>query len=223
MKKLALIVMALAMMVTLSMSVFAAQDAFAADGLLVFDNDNCYLEDDEDTNADGGGSGQPIQKMEAYGVGYSSLNDKVIFKDVDFGENGADEFSIWFSIGNDNYTTIDVYYINEGKEVAAVKNYQVQGPTGGWEKDFAQEFKADVEIPGGVYDVFVMFADTNSGSFDKIAFHEAPAPEVVEEPVEEVVEVIDVAPAAPVTADAGIVVAAVVMAAAAAVVVSKKH
>ena len=48
MKKLALIVMALAMMVTLSMSVFAAQDAFAADGLHVYENDNCILEDDEE-------------------------------------------------------------------------------------------------------------------------------------------------------------------------------
>ncbi|MBE6723609.1 MAG: LamG domain-containing protein, partial [Ruminococcaceae bacterium] len=56
-----------------------------------------------------GGHGQPIQYVDGYGVGYSSLNDQVIFRDIDFGANGADKMLINFSNGGEKDTTLAIY------------------------------------------------------------------------------------------------------------------
>ncbi|MCQ2433062.1 MAG: carbohydrate-binding protein [Clostridia bacterium] len=220
MKKFLSVLMAALVMMTLTVSVFAAQNAFEP---MEIDSETpdelVTLWDDPDTK-DQGGSGQEIQKMDDYGVGYSSLNDQVIFKDVDFGENGADLFSIWFSFGSDDITTIDVHI--DSIDTPKIASFEITN-TGGWSKDCAEQFDYKVAVPGGVHDVIVVFTNSLSGSFAKIQFHEAPAPEVPEE-IPEAEEPVDIAPApvTPKTADAGVVAAVVVMAVAAMVIV-KKH
>ncbi len=210
MKKILAVVLCAALMLTLAISVSAA-DAFAG---IEFDSNTpdseVELWDDPDTK-DEGGSGQEIQKMDDYGVGYSSTNDQVIFHNVDFGANGANKFHVYFSLGNDSETTLAVYLgpVADGNKLADIT---VTG-TGGWTKDCAEDFAADVTIPGGVHDIVVVFTNSNSGSFAKISFDEAPAAAVVEEPAAVVV-----APAAQ-TADLA-VVAVIALGAA---VVAKKH
>lgn len=206
MKKFAVLVMAVAMM--LSMSVFAANDAFTFD--FYFDSktpDSVVELWDDPATLNQGGSGNPIQKMDDYGVGYSSLNDKVIFKDIDFGANGAKKFTMFFSSNAaDRAPTVDIFC-----DDTKLGSITLDGDTGGWTRDCAKPFSLDCEIPGGVHNITVQFTNSDSGSFGDIEFVEADPKPVEDEP------------AADTTADAGIVVACVVMAAAAAVVLSKKH
>jgi len=131
---------------------------------------------DDDTTQDQGGSGQPIQYVEGYGVGYSSTNDIVYFADVDFGTDGAKEMTIFFSYGNDDdsKTTLNVY-IDDYKSGSPICSYEI-GFTGGWESTFAQELKAPCTVPGGTYTVYVQFTNEKSGSFTYISFTKADPP-----------------------------------------------
>lgn len=134
---------------------------------------------DDPATLNEGGNGQPIQYMEAYGVGYSSLNDMVIFKGIDFGINGANKMFINFSYGNnDDTTTLIEVYVDKA-EGTPVASYKI-GYTGGWESTFAQEFEAAAVVPGGTHDIYVKFANSKSGSFTYVRFNEAPTPEPVE-------------------------------------------
>ena len=124
--------------------------------------------DDPDT-LELGGHGQPIQYVNGYGVGYSSLNDQVIYSKLDFGENGADKFIINFSFGADTSAILNVYIDEKSDKPAATLEIP---NTGGWEEVWAQEFEADIDVPGGKHDVIVEFANDQSGSFTYIRFHE---------------------------------------------------
>lgn len=124
---------------------------------------------------DEGGTSNPIAYMEAYGVGYSSKGDQVIFEDIDFGNNGANRMYINFSYGNEsNSTNIAVFIDKRGDIPAATFNI---GYTGGWESKFAKEFTAEISVPAGRHDIIVEFLD-ETGSFNYIRFDEAPAAEV---------------------------------------------
>lgn len=121
---------------------------------------------------DVGGTSNPIAYMEAYGVGYSSKGDQVIFEDVDFGNNGANKMYINFSYGNEsNSTNIAVFIDKRGDTPAATFNI---GYTGGWESKFAKEFTAEINVPAGKHDIIVEFLD-ETGSFNYVRFDEAPA------------------------------------------------
>jgi len=138
-------------------SAFIDQDALDAD-----------FWDDPDTLFEGG-SGQPIQYVNGYGVGYSSLNDQVIYEKLDFGENGADKMIINFSNGGADDTTLAVYIDEKSGTPAAT--YTIPN-TGGWEETWAEEFETAIDVPGGRHTVIVEFTNSNSGSFTYIRFHE---------------------------------------------------
>ena len=128
---------------------------------------------DDAANNDKGGSGKPIAYMEAYGVGYSSLGDQVVFEGVDFGKNGADKMYISFSYGNnDNTTTTLAVYIDKKTDKPAA-TYEI-GYTGGWEKTKAKEIETKIDVPAGKHDIIVEFTNGKSGSFSYIRFDEAP-------------------------------------------------
>ena len=152
-----------------------------------------------------GGSGKPIAYMEAYGVGYSSLGDQVVFEDVDFGKNGADKMYISFSYGNNDKTTTTLAVYIDKKSDKPAATYEI-GYTGGWEKTKAKEFETAIDVPAGKHDIIVEFTNEKSGSFSYIRFNEAPAKPA----------------AAPATADPVTVTLAVAAASLAGIVVSKK-
>ncbi len=121
-----------------------------------------------------GGHGQPIQYVDGYGVGYSSLNDQVIFRRVDFGLIGANRMTISFSNGGGE-ATLAVYVDQKTDSPDAV--YTIPN-TGGFESVWAEEFESDIRIFGGYHDIIVEFTNSNSGSFYYIRFdHVADRPE----------------------------------------------
>lgn len=197
MKKIASALLTLALATTLPLGLSAAGES-AFENVMITADTKLY---------DEGGTDNPIAYMEAYGVGYSSKGDQVIFEDVDFGENGADTMYINFSYGNEsNSTNIEVYIDEVAGEPAAKYNI---GYTGGWESTFAKEFETEIAVPGGKHDIIVMFTD-ETGSFNYIRFDEAPAPEEPET-------------TAPQTADPMLITAAVAAASAVGAVVFKKR
>ena len=116
-----------------------------------------------------GGSGQPIQYVEGYGVGYSSLNDQVIFRDIDFGANGADKMLINFSNGGGDDTTLAIYIDEKSGDPDAT--FTIPN-TGGWEAVWAEDFETAIDVKSGVHDVIIEFTNSNSGSFYYIKFFE---------------------------------------------------
>lgn len=225
MKKFALLVMTALLVCGLALNVSAKYDAFAK----VEVTPDVTLIDD-DTTQDQGGSGQPIQFVDGYGVGYSSTNDIVYFEDVDFGTDGAKEMTIFFSYGNDDdsTTTLNVY-IDDYKSGSPVCSYEI-GFTGGWESIYAQEFKAPAAIPGGVHTVYIQFTNEKSGSFTYISFAKADPPAETAAPETEAAAPAETAaPDAAVTtaaqtADIGILSGIIALAAASSVIfVSKRR
>ena len=136
----------------------------------------CMIEDaeliDDDTTQDQGGSGNPIQIVDGYGCGYSSLNDIVAFHDIDFGDFGASSIQILFSYGHDDdsKTTLDIKL--DDPDSAAIAKFEI-GFTGGWTADQAQWFEAACAIPAGIHSVYIQFTNEKSGSFTQVAFKEA--------------------------------------------------
>lgn len=214
MKKLTVLLLSILLLLTVTIPASAKYDAFknievTPDVTLI----------DDDTTQQQGGSGNPIQYVEGYGVGYSSLNDIVYFSDVDFGANGAKQMTIFFSYGNDDdsTTTLDVY-IDDYQNTSPVCSFEI-GFTGGWESTYAQEITADCQIPGGVHTVYVQFTNEKSGSFTYIRFTEADPVETA--PPEVTVEEEPVT-AAPQTSDFGIAAGMAALAAALCVTASRK-
>ncbi len=199
MKKFASAILALALAATLPLGLSAAGES-AFENVMITADTKLY---------DEGGTDNPIAYMEAYGVGYSSKGDQVIFEDIDFGENGADKMYINFSYGNEsNSTNLEVYIDEVAGEPAAKYNI---GYTGGWESTYAEEFETDISVPAGTHDIIVLFTD-ETGSFNYIRFDEAPPAPVEEAPAE-----------APQTADPLTITAAIAAASAAGAVVLKKR
>ncbi|MBQ8642441.1 MAG: carbohydrate-binding protein [Clostridia bacterium] len=167
---------------------------------------------DEPSTNDVGGSGNPIQIMDAYGCGYSSKGDIVVFEDVDFGANGASTAVMRFGYGNDNGTVSELeFYIDDPDGDAALK--LDVGFTGGWDIATSGYVPVELAVPAGVHSIYVKFVGDASGSISELHFVEAePAP------VEEVVE-----GTAPATFDAGVVAAVAAIISAAGYAVSKKH
>jgi hypothetical protein len=217
MKKTALFLMIALIVCAFSISISAKYDAFAK----IEVTPEVKLIDD-DTTQDQGGSGQPIQFVEGYGVGYSSTNDIVYFEDVDFGANGAKEMTIFFGYGNnDDSTTKLNVYIDDYKSGSPVCTFDI-GFTGGWEIVNAQEFKTACSIPGGSHTVYVQFANEKSGSFSYIAFTEADPPAETAAPVTESDSAAENITAAAQTADFGIITGIIALAGASAAIISAK-
>jgi len=171
---------------------------------------------DDDTTQDQGGSGQPIQLMDAYGCGYSSTNDIVYFDVVDFGANGADFMTVRFGFGKEDGNTTKVGVYLDDPESAPIATLDI-GWTGGWEIAPSGYISAPVEIPAGAHSVYFKFLNDQSGSLSEVYFAEAePAP------VEEVVAA-DGTVTAPATFDAAVVAAVAAIISAAGYAVSKKH
>ena len=171
---------------------------------------------DDDTTQDQGGSGQPIQLMDAYGCGYSSTNDIVYFDVVDFGANGADFMTVRFGFGKEDGNTTKVGVYLDDPESAPITTLDI-GWTGGWEIAPSGYVSAPVEIPAGAHSVYFKFLNDQSGSISEVYFTEAePAP------VEEVVAA-DGTVTAPATFDAAVVAAVAAIISAAGYAVSKKH
>lgn len=114
-----------------------------------------------------GGKGLPIQYVDGYGVGYSSLNDQVIFRALDFGDKGVNKMVIGFSNGG-NDATLAVYVDKKGRTPAAT--FTIPN-TGGYESVWAEEFETDIDITGGLHDIIIEFTNSNSGSFHFIRFY----------------------------------------------------
>lgn len=208
----------------LAMLVLSASTAIFATGAF----EQLSVNDAEliDSTVDQGGNNQPIAIVDGYGVGYSMIDDYVVFHDVDFGANGAKAMTIFFSYGNDDgsETTLDILLDKE--DGTLITQYSI-GYTGGWESTAAKEFTNDCLIPSGTHDIYVKFTNTMSGSFTWVSFTEAD-PVIVEEPAAEA-PATEEAPAetaaAPQTSDASLVVlsAAAAAAAGAVVLAKKKH
>ena len=164
---------------------------------------------DDDTTQDKGGSGQPIQLMEAYGCGYSSLNDVVAFYDVDFGANGAKGASMRFGYGAEAATTIAIYV--DDMNAAPACELAITS-TGGWDIVNSGYVEVPMNVPAGEHDIFIKFTNEMSGSVSELHFIEADPAPVVE----------DVA-GAPATFDAGVIAAVCAIISAAGYAVSKKH
>lgn len=218
MRKLAVLLMITMLICALAINVSAKYDAFAK---IEVTPDVTII--DDATTQDQGGSGQPIQYVEGYGVGYSSTNDIVYFENVDFGTDGAKEMTIFFSYGNDDKTTTKInVFIDDYKSGKPVCSYEI-GFTGGWESTKAQEFKAPVTISGGTHTVYVQFANEKSGSFTYISFTKADAAAVtaaVAAPTDTAVTATVTAAAQ--TADIGIISGAIALAGASLVIIALK-
>ena len=111
---------------------------------------------DDDTTQDLGGNGTFIGIVDGYGCGNSSLNDCVVFNDIDFGENGADQISILFGYGNDNdtETTLSIAIDDEDNVIGDLSI----GHTGGWEIENVLWNSTAVSIPSGVHTVYIRFS-----------------------------------------------------------------
>jgi hypothetical protein len=187
--------------------------AFAADPKNAFENVVMNANEDEFgyiANESGRTRNETtISYMEAYGCGNGAMGDAVQFKNLDFGENGAKEMTIFFSYGGENTTTVAAKLDSLSAEPFAT--FAISN-TGGWDKTKAKEFTANVSVPGGVHDVFVEFTNEESGSFSYIRFTEADAPIETTTPV------------APATADMGVIASiAAIMTSAAGFVALKKR
>ena len=213
MKKFALIALSLLLVCTLAFSVSAKENAFED---IVVREDTEFIDDE----ADQGTNGVPIGYYEGHGVGCSWIGDYVVFRDVDFGENGAKQFMIFWAMGDDRNeggTNLQVYIDNQNGTPAA----DFTAPqTSGWDMNNAEWVTVDCAVEGGVHDVFVKFVD-GTGSFDRIKFVEAdPAPVVDDQPSEET-------PAGDTSAaqtfDVLLLASAACVASAGAVIVSKKR
>lgn len=185
-------------------------------GLMTLDVFNqADIEDDESTN-----NGNPIQLMDAYGCGYSTKGDLVIFEDVDFGDNGADFMTVRFGYGNDNGTVTNVALMLDDPDSDPVATMSI-GWTGGWEIEPSGYISVPVDIEGGVHSLYFKFLD-ETGSLSYVYFAEAdPAPVAAD-------EVVDGAAAgttttAPATFDAAVVAAVAAVLSAAGYAVSKKR
>ena len=157
-------------------AVLEGQSAF--EDVMVTEDQEFY--DDPDTLYEGG-SGQPIQFVAGYGVGYSSLNDQVIFHDINFGSKGADKMLINFSNGGADDTTLAIYIDEKAGDPDAT--FTIPN-TGGWEATWAEDFIADINVKPGLHDVIIEFTNSNSGSFYYIRFHEIGAPDFDVKPAE---------------------------------------
>jgi hypothetical protein len=219
MKKLAVLLMITMLICGLAINVSAKYDAFTK---IEVKSDVTVI--DDATTQDQGGSGQPIQYVEGYGVGYSSTNDIVAFADVDFGTDGAKEMTIFFGYGNDDASTTKLnVFIDDYKSGKPVCTYDI-GFTGGWDIVNAKEFKAPVTIPGGVHTVYVQFANEKSGSFSYITFTKAdPAATAAPETAAAAAPTdTAVTTTAAQTADIGIISGAVALAGASLVIIALK-
>ena len=216
MKKYATLLMAIFMLFSLAVSANAATEMSVdmPESYIVLPIEDAELIDD-DTTQDLGGNGTFISIVDGYGCGNSSQNDCVVFKDVDFGANGADQISMLFGYGKDD-GTLTTLSVALDEETNLIGEFAI-AYTGGWEIANATWVYTPVEIPAGVHTVYIRFTSANSGSFSQVAFAEADPAPVVEEPEAE-----EPAPATPETADAGIVVSAALMAVAAGIVLTKK-
>ena len=119
------------------------------------------------TNDSENRNGKNISYMEAYGCGNGAMGDAVQFKNIDFGDWGAKSMVISFAYGGERTTTIDIKLDSLDSEPIAT--YAITN-TGGWDKTKAKEFTTNVDIPGGIHDVFVQFTNEESGAFSYIRF-----------------------------------------------------
>lgn len=209
------------LVVSLASSVFAASDAFTT---ITVDDTIQYI--DDDTTQDQGGSGNPIQFVDGYGCGYSSLNDIVVFSDLDFGTNGAKACSMKFGYAGASTTTLSVYVDDYKGTPAATLDI---GNTGGWDiASVTTMTDFDITVPAGVHTIYFQFTNDQSGSISDITFIEGDPviEEVVEEPAVEAPAAAETtaAPVAAQTSDAIVAVAALLVAASgAALVIAKKR
>ncbi|MBE6724765.1 MAG: carbohydrate-binding protein, partial [Ruminococcaceae bacterium] len=167
MKRILTLALAFFMLFALTVIVSAAESAF--EEVWVTAEQEFY--DDPET-LELGGHGQPIQYVDGYGVGYSSLNDQVIYRDIDFGANGADKMLINFSNGGEKDTTLAIYIDEKSGDPDAT--FSIPN-TGGWEAVWAEDFESAIDVKGGVHDVIIEFTNDNSGSFYYIKFFEKAA------------------------------------------------
>ena len=126
---------------------------------------------DQINTKDKGGSGKSIAKMDANGVGYSSLDDMIVFPNCNFGKTGAKKFEIDFAFGaTDGNATLGIFIDKPyGTPVATVEC----GPTGGWGLDKTKTFSAELDpekVGAGAHTVFVRFMTEKSGSFNVVRF-----------------------------------------------------
>ncbi len=187
MKKYTTLLMAIVMILTLAVSVSAATTMFdeAPEAYLTLPIEDCEFIDD-DTTQDLGGNGTFISIVDGYGCGNSSQNDCVVFRDVDFGANGAKAINLLFGFGLDDgsVTTLSVAVDSEDNVVG---NFEI-GFTGGWEIANASWVQTEAAIPAGVHTVYIRFTNEKSGSFSQVSFVEGDplliAPPPVEPPVD---------------------------------------
>ena len=191
-----------------------SQVAFSSETYLSLTVVNDAAVIDEPSTNDVGGSGNPIQIMEAYGCGYSSKGDIVVFEDVDFGANGASTAVMRFGYGNDNGTVSELeFYIDDPEGTPALK--QDVGFTGGWDIATSGYVPVELAVPAGIHSIYVKFVGDASGSISELHFVEAEPAPVVEEVVD--------GGTAPATFDAGVAAAALAIISAAGYAISKKH
>ncbi len=135
--------------------------------------DTAKFIDNEETNETGGGSGNPIQYVDGYGCGYSSLGDTVVFENIDFGSNGAAFMTVDFSNGDKSYNAseleVRIDSLTEGEPSAVFELTY----TGGWDIVHAKPFTELCAVPPGVHTIYITFTNSNSGSFDTVSFIEA--------------------------------------------------
>ncbi len=217
MKKLVILCAVLLVISALTSTVFAAnQSAFSKINVT---KDVEVIDDTKDQ----GGNNKPIAFVEGYGIGYSQIDDIVVFRNIDFGKNGANKFIISFQYGATSGESTLAIYIDDYKTAKPICELKCT-PTGGWKLENAKEFSAACSVAGGVHTVYVKFTNKASGSFGYIRFEEAPATTAATTKAAATSAAKAPAAAAAKTPDMAVVIAAVaVTAASAAIVIKRKH
>ncbi len=100
----------------------------------------------------------------------------VVFKDVDFGKNGADSLTARFLNGDD--ANCDIAIMIDDPNSAPIATMSI-GKTGEWDPATGFGFYSlPVAIEGGIHTVYFKFVNDQSGSLYSVYFYEAePAPE----------------------------------------------
>jgi len=169
MKKILVIVVVLA--VVISMSGIPALAATSPFQRIMTDENTIIIQSTTHEHS----SGLPAHWEVPYGIGYTSPGTICEFPDLDFGANGASQFTVGIGFSGTDSAAIEIMIDDPAS--APVGRVDITD-TGGWDDQNQKDFTADVSIPGGVHTVYVKWSEQAdaSGSLYSVLFTEAAAP-----------------------------------------------
>ena len=119
-----------------------------------------------------GPNAHPIEYVEGFGIGYTFIDDMVVFRDLNFGPNGAEQMTVYFGYQSDDPPSsllkiyVDDYNLPEVAEIRCTS-------TGGYDESNQKDFVFNCIVPPGNHTIYVKYAEESSGSLYAITFKEA--------------------------------------------------